>query len=273
MFPLALLLVPLAESEVQSLFAKVGPNPLVVGRTPGQTRAVVLLHGLSLHLLSRDKIVQARLRTWQMPNSALVQSLGKQADVFAFAYGQTVAVERVTQKTPLFRLVKQLKTDGYTEIVLMGHSAGGLIARQLVEDHPDCGVTRVVQINAPNAGSAWAVIQVARETQTAFFQSLSTASREKWLASRKEKRLPEGVQFACVVGKRGLHGDGVVSCRSQWTEDLQEQGIPAFPLALGHREALLTARGIELLTQLAVSPLPRWDSAKVAAVRKQLLGR
>jgi pimeloyl-ACP methyl ester carboxylesterase len=268
-----MLLLAAAEPDVQTLFAKVGPNPLIVGRTAGQTRAVVLLHGLSLHLLSREKIVQARLRTWQMPSSALVQALGKQADVFAFAYGQTVAVERLTEQTPLFRLVKQLKADGYSEIVLLGHSAGGLVARQLVEDHPECGVSRVVQIHSPNIGSAWAGLHVAHPTQSAYFRSLSVAARKHWLNRRQEKKLPEGVPFACVVGKRGAKGDGFVSCQSQWSEDLQRQGVPVFANALGHREVLFSPRGIQLLCQLVVAPLPRWDAHKVAAARQEIFGR
>ena len=273
MFSLTLLLLPSAEPPMQSLFIKAGPNPFVVGRSTGQTRAIVLIHGLGLHLFSREKIIQARPRTWQSATSPLVHRLARDADVYAFAYSQTAPVERVAERTELIRHIRRLVNEGYTEIVLIGHSAGGLIARQLVEDHPDCGVTRVVQVNAPNAGSPWAALKVSREAQTAFFTSLSVTAREKWQTLRKTTALPENVQFACVVGKLRLGGDGVVSCRSQWTDDLQRQGVPAFALPLGHRDALTTTKGIELLGKLAVAPLPRWDAQKVKATREQILGR
>ncbi|MGL4552149.1 MAG: esterase/lipase family protein [Gemmataceae bacterium] len=268
----ALLLTP-ADPAVKSLFVKAGPNPFVVGRAAGQTHAVVLVHGLSLHPFSRDKVTQARPRSWQQPTSPLVHALAKSADVYAFAYSQTVPVERVAEETGLARSVEQLKKDGYTRIVLIGHSAGGLIARQLVEDHPACGVTRVIQVNAPNGGSGWATIRLAREVQTAFFTSLSVSARERLLGARKEKALPAGVEFGCVVGTLRVGGDGVVSCRSQWTEDLQKQGVPAFLFTGGHRDGVATAKGVELLTKLATDPLPRWEADKVAAFRKGLIGK
>ena len=38
---------------------------------------------------------------------------------------------------------------------LVGYSAGALIARYFVEDSPDYGVTKVIQVCAPNGGSGW----------------------------------------------------------------------------------------------------------------------
>src|SRR5262245_21847483 len=58
-----------ARDPVASLFVKVGPNPLVPGRSPGQGRAVVLIHGLALHPFSLDKITHSVLRTWQKSDS------------------------------------------------------------------------------------------------------------------------------------------------------------------------------------------------------------
>jgi len=272
MFSLSMRLLPASPPPMQSLFVKVGPQPFVVGRTPGQSRAIVLIHGLSFHLFSREKILQAQLRSWQSANSPLVKRLAQQGDVYAFAYSQTAPVECVAERTDLLRHVRRLVLEGYSEIVLIGHSAGGLIARQLVEDHPECGVTRVVQVNAPNAGSPWAALNVSREAQTAFLSSLSVAAREKWLRQRQDRHLPAQVQFACVVGKLGRSGDGVVSCRSQWTEDLQRQGVPAFALPLGHRDTLTTAQGIELLGRLASSLLPRWQANQIQSARRLILG-
>ena len=48
--------------------------------------------------------------------------------------------------------------------------------------------------------------------------------------ARRDRRIPEGVQFACVVGTGTRGGDGLVARESQWPEDLQRQGIPAVAL-------------------------------------------
>src|SRR6266481_2076616 len=52
------------------------------------------------------------------------------ADVFALAYSQEVGVERVAETPVLRQAVSKLKALGYREVVLVGHSAGGLVARQ-----------------------------------------------------------------------------------------------------------------------------------------------
>lgn len=271
MLLLLTLLLPATDPPMATLFVKVGPNALVPGRSVGQERAVVLIHGLGLHPFSKEKVTRAALRTWQQSTSPLVHALARSADVYAFAYAQTLPVEKVADAAGLGRAVRRLKAEGYRDIVLIGHSAGGLIARHLVEDDPGCGVTRVIQVNCPNTGSALAALtRTARDVQTAFLASLSKTAREKVLATRADKKVPAGVSFACVVGSLRLGGDGIVSCRSQWSDDLQRQGVPAFVLRGGHRDALTTASGVELLAKLVRDPLPRWDRLRVDAVRKVL---
>ncbi|MBY0233210.1 MAG: alpha/beta hydrolase, partial [Gemmataceae bacterium] len=262
------LLVLLAAPDLATSFAKVGPNPAAPARTPGTTRAIVLIHGLGLHPFSADKVVKPRLRAWQHASSPLVKALAKGADVFAFAYGQTVPAHRVHEEAGLARYVKKLKADGYAEIVLVGHSAGGLIARHLAEDEPDCGVTRVVQVCAPNLGSGWAVSKAVRDVQSAFLASLSKKGREKVLAERAGKKLPANLEFVCLVGSCRLDGDGVVGLASQWSDDLQKQGVPALVVGCGHKDVLTTAKGIEAIVKAVGEPAQRWDEKKVAAFRK-----
>ncbi len=257
---------------VEVLFVKVGPNARVVGRSAGQERAVVLIHGLTLHPISRDKVAKAQLRPWQQQDSTLVKEVSRHADVYALAYGQTTPCERIAESPLLLNHLRSLKKSGYREIVLVGHSAGGLIARQIVEDHDDIGITKVIQVCSPNGGSNWAALKAARTVQKPFLASLTHAAREKFLKERKDKRIPAAIQFACVVAIVHLGGDMLVSCKSQWTEDLQAQGIPAHLLKTSHWDAVRSPKGAELLGRLVDAAQNRWDERTVREARKKLLG-
>lgn len=278
---LAVLLLPSADRgpllpddvTVRSLFVKAGPNPNVPGRSPRQDRAVVLIHGLGLHFFHTDKAAVPRVRHWQQPDSPMVRRLAQNADVYAFAYGQNVAVERFCTVSLLPRHILGLKQEGYREIILVGFSAGGVIARHLVEDHPEIGVTRVIQVCSPNAGTTLAALKTIRGVQAPFLTSLTRGERMRILEERQAKRIPERVQFACVVGSYGVNTDGVVPARSQWSTDLQLQGIPAYALRLLHNEAMTSPKSVELIARLVGEPQPRWDSKKVVEVRRAVLGK
>jgi pimeloyl-ACP methyl ester carboxylesterase len=271
---LAVLSLPVGQQNaVETLFVKVAPNARVPGRSAGQDRAVVLIHGLSV-TLSKDKAARPILRTWQKPESHLVKALAGDSDVYSFAYGQTVACHRVSDTPLLLQHLRNLKKAGYREIVLVGHSAGGVVARHLVEDHANLGVTKVVQVCTPNAGSGWASLKTARAVQAAFLSSLTHISRERILQVRKDKRIPRAIQFACVVGysRLGVNGDTVVSCKSQWSPELREQGVPAYGLRATHWDAVRTVRGAELIARLVKEPQKRWGARTVAEAKKKLLG-
>lgn len=267
----AALIVPV-QAPIQIHFEKVAPQSPASGRTPSQDRAVVLIHGLGLHLISADKALHPALRSWQLPQSPLVRRLAQDSDVYALSYSQNATVEEIASSGELRRHLRQLNAAGYKQIVLVGHSAGGLIARQLVEDHPDLGVTRVLQICTPNAGSSWASLKTARGAQKSFLSSLTRSRRTETLEHRMHKRIPDSVDFACVIGSCHLKGDGIVFSRSQWSNDLQEQGIPAFPLRTTHWDAMTNSRTPELIGKLVVEPLPRWERSRVVQQRRLLLG-
>ena len=259
---------------VESLFEQLAPAPAngKLARSAEQHRAVVLIHGYYIHL--QDKHVgKAEFRPWQQGDSTLVKELAKNADVFALAYGQDVSLETIVAESKLKSGVAQLRKLGYRDIVLVGHSAGGLIARQFVEDHPDAGVTSVVQVCSPNSGSPLAGLY-APKSQRAFRQCLSEQGRQECLKLRADKRIPEKVQFVCVVacldGAKGT--DGVVSCVSQWPEDLQKQGIPAVKVTGDHRAVVRDAMIAEVLAGLVRENQPRWDAEQIDKAKKTILG-
>jgi pimeloyl-ACP methyl ester carboxylesterase len=212
------------------------------------------------------------LHGWQKPDCLLVKKLAAEADVFAFSYAQTVRADEIAECPDLETHVRLLRLAGYREIVLVGHSAGGVIARQFVEDHPDCGATKVIQVDAPNAGSGWAVWKTVRANQLDFLNSLTKPARRRSLFERMDKRIPDGIEFACIVGTGTIVGDGLVSNRSQYPPDLRKQGIPVYPFNSTHFLVLRTHKGVDLVTRLVREPQPRWDARRVAAACRRIPG-
>ena len=262
-------------------------------RTVRQKRAVVLLHGLMAHPFSSGKVVKAEWHSWQRPESTLVKALASESDVYAFAYSQNVAVDDIVGTRGLGDGIARLKELGYAEIVLVGHSAGGIVARQFVEDQPKAGVTKVVQVCTPNGGSSWGKVAFGvRHNQEAFVTSLTKECREECCAKRLDKKIPAQVEFVCLVGRlhvemkagvkpedkvairaaAGLQGDGIVTAACQWTVDLQEQGIPMTAMEVAHFSAMRSQASADKIAQLVRERQPRWSPLEVAAARRKLLG-
>jgi pimeloyl-ACP methyl ester carboxylesterase len=273
LMPVLCLLVLAPAPAVESKFLQVAPaaegGKLV--RSPGQTRAVVLIHGFLFHVRSQS-VSRAGFRPWQQPHTPLVKELARDSDVFVFAYGQDASITGVVEGSGLAGHVVRLRQLGYRDVVLLGHSAGGLIARQFVEDHPDAGVTKVIQVCCPNGGSPSAHIQVPR-SQRPFLDCLTVEGRRQCLKTRAGVRIPAGVQFVCVVGGGPYGtGDGIVPCKCQWTDDLQDQGIPAVKLSVTHREAVRSPKEARTLADLVRHDQPRWPANRVRTARKEILG-
>jgi len=264
-----------AADPVPVQFVQVTPQPHAGGawqRTPAARRAIVLIEGLMPHPFSKENVEKPTLRDWQKPGSLLVKRLAGAGDVYAFGYAQNVPVDEIADHHVLWGGLLRLREMGYRDVVLIGYSAGGLVARRVVEEYPDAGVTKVVQVCAPNAGSGWASLKAVRKNQKPFLLSLTKEERRRELRSRLDVTIPDNVEFVCLVGTGGLLGDGVVTARSQWTSDLQAQGIPAVTVATDHLSMVRTAAGVEVIAELVRTPQPRWTQVRVAAARKAILG-
>lgn len=279
---------------VEVEFVQVAPRPREakqIQRSPKQVRAVVLIHGLRLHPFSTSNVNKAEMSGWQKPKSNLVAALAKDADVFALAYSHNASLDTIANLPELVQHLRQLRMLGYRDIVLVGHSIGGVLARHLVEDHPELGVTKVIQVASPNAGSNFAkATWGVRKNQEAFLESITHEGRAKTLAGRAAKKIPEGVAFVCVVcripitadakvevGKVEVdlalkRGDGVVSCRCQWSPDVQAQGIPAIVLDHSHFTAMFSKSTAEALARLIREPPGRWNAEQINGARVKILG-
>lgn len=272
--PLCLLLLGQVPEAVDTRFVQAYPEVKdAMQRTTEQDRAVLLIPGIKIHPFNSTKAAEAVLHDWQRPGSPLVKTLSKDADVFGFGYGQTMCLESIAESPGLAKAIAKLKFMGYKEIVLVGHSAGGLLARVFIEDNPESGVTRVIQICAPNDGSSWARANftVCKE-QEPFLQSLTKKERHKQCLLRDKKKIPESIEFCCVVGVAGAYGDGVVSGICQWSADLQKQGIPAVKLNTAHFTVMRSPQTIEKISEMIREPQPRWTPETVEKMRKSILG-
>jgi pimeloyl-ACP methyl ester carboxylesterase len=247
-------------------------KPWAAPAAPGdKARAVVLIPGLHVHPLRPARVAKAERRPWQEPKSELVKALAKDFDVFAFSYAQTVPVDDVSQAAGLRDALARIRKAGYTDIVLVGHSAGGLIARQFVERNPDAGVTKVVAVAAPFAGSDLATLKLGYpRVQAPFVQSLAPEAR-KAAAGSNPRALGKGVGFACLVCKlKRVETDGVVLAKSQWPDDLQALGVPAALVTVSHFEAMQGAASVKAIAELAREKLARWSPEEVEQARRAL---
>lgn len=264
--PLLCLALAVEAPRVEVKFEQVTPAPpegKLLGRSKDQKRAVVLVHGLHPSPVSSSKVSRAYFSSWQEPQSAMARELAKQADVYAVAYSQDAPLPDIIAECKMADHVTTLRKLGYDEIVLVGHSAGGIIARHFVEDHPRAGVTKVIQVCSPNGGSHWARVPLVRGDQRKFVRSLTKESRQDVLTARKDKRIPNGVEFLCVVGTSSGDGDGIVARECQWTPDLREQGVPAVAVPLNHLQAMRSTQGVNAIAAALQKKHQRWDKEEV----------
>ncbi len=262
------------KEPLSAAFAQVAPLPKRTGdyeRSVEQKRAVVLVHGFRPEL-DHFLLARAVIQDWQEPESFMVKLLARDADVFAFSYGQNVPVQEVSEAPELAAGIDRLKRMGYTDVVLLGYSAGGLICRHFVEDHRNCGVTKVVQVCSPNAGVFWAKLSaVVSPTQKPFVASLTADSRRQCQCTRDATTIPKEIEFICIVGDAVAKTDWVVPCKSQWSQDLQDQGIPAVRLRVSHLAVVQKPESILTVVRAVREPAPRWERNRVQSERHEIL--
>ena len=275
---LAVALVVAEPIEVATELWQVAPDkgdkPWVVPTEKSEkARAVVLIPGLFIHAVRPSKAEIPNRRPWQEQKSELVKALAPDFDVFAFGYGQTVAVDEVAKSPGLKDAVARLRKAGYKEIVLVGHSAGGVIARQFAEAHPNAGVTKVIAVAAPFAGVELANLKVGYpKVQAPFVQSLAPDVRTEAVKANK-CALCGGVPLGCVVCKlKLLDTDGLVPTRSQWPDDLQKSGVPVVTSSASHFMVMSNPTAAKAIAELAREKLARWTPDEAGTARKVIFG-
>lgn len=233
-------------------------------------RAIVLIHGLRAQVLDGSQAYRPYFDSWQEPHGTAAATLARLGDIYGFSYGQNEPLDVVSDHPGLSDGIARLKEMGYKEIILVGHSAGGVVARQFVEDHPHAGVTQVIQVCSPNAGACLAHASfLLRGPQTPFLASLTPQARMA-AAARRDRPVPVHVRFCCLVGTYGTWGDGALSCYTQWPADLQDQGVPAYALKVDHHNCMDAECVARKLAEVIASPEDRWEPTAVAHMRRAL---
>ncbi len=237
-------------------------------------RAVILIHGLIPRPVQVKKAAIPEPHSWQKPDSVMVKLLTPDFDIYGFSYAQTLPVDFVCHSCGLRSAVRQVKAAGYKEVVLVAHSAGGVVAYQFAERYPDSGVTRVVVVAAPLHGTGLAKLPTVglASTQLPFIRSLSPGCRKEQ-CEKCGRPIPESIEICCVVCKLPrLATDTIVPTESQWPDLAQRQGIPAVLMEINHFDAVRSARGAEKVAELAKGKLTRWTPDEVEQARKALFG-
>jgi hypothetical protein len=231
-------------------------------------RVVLLLPGLKIHPLRPALAGRPDLHSWEEPNSDLVRTLAKDADVFSFGYAQITPLDAVAQSPGLREAVANIRKLGYKEIVLIGHSAGGVIARLFIESYPDCGVTKVITVAAPHSGSELAHLKGGyHKIQATFIQSLAPEAR----IEAPPRKTDDRIEMACVICKlKRIDGDGLVNLVSQWPEEFRKLGVPAVLVPGSHFDAMISPVGVKAIAELAREKLVRWSPEEVEQARKVL---
>ncbi len=252
---------------------QVAPDPRVklLEKAPAaKERAVVLIPGLKIHPLRPSVSTRPEMHSFQEPGSEIVRALSKEFDVYAWGYAQTVPMDVVAHSPGLRRAVQGLRDAGYKDIVLIGHSAGGVIARIFVQAYPDSGVTKLITVASPHAGAELADLIRAGypKVQAPFIQSLATELRSDNLGGK----IPDKLEMVCVVCKlKRLDFDGLVTVSTQWPENCQEAGVPAVLLQVIHWDAMHNPQSTKMISDLARIKLTRWNAAEVGIAQKVLL--
>lgn len=235
----------------------------------GTRQAVVLVHGLRATTVLEQHAHDLFLHDWQRPDSTLVNALAESADVYAVAYTQDAPVHEIAASPVFLGAMGGLPAGDYDDVVLVGHSAGGLLSRWFVEDHPDAGITGVVQLCAPNDGSGWARLYGAgRISHEQFIQSLSD---KDVTAGREGKTVPADVDFLVAICDGAGVGDGVVADERQWPEDLRRQGIAAVQVPTLHFTATRGRLQAARIASWVAGDHPRLSPAAVQELADQVL--
>ncbi len=126
--------------------------------------AVVLVHGWAKDVANCEDYVtgldDAAPTFEAMLQTSLLPRLGRDRPMYRFSYPSHYSIERSGDWLAA-RLRALTAAHGVSNIVLIGHSMGGLVARVVQEQHHDVPVSAVLALGSPHLGTPYPLIPIA----------------------------------------------------------------------------------------------------------------
>lgn len=183
----------LAKSTLLAPFSR-GPRP---SENMDNSRLPVLfLHGYTENHLIWSPLLRALAKTekhrryytlWMRPANASILRFRDQA-----------------QK----RIEAILKETGHSQVILVGHSMGGIVARAVLAEYGARHIARVITIATPHQGTSWSFIFPSTP-------ALQMQSRGAFLAALNDEGRQGPVPFLCLAT---VHDNIVVPFDQAWLE-------------------------------------------------------
>jgi len=147
---------------------------------------------------------------------------------------------------------------GFTEVIVVAHSMGGLVTRAFVKTHETRNsrykLAKVMTINSPLYGMDSAASGV-KSSPIVVPVWRDVASGSEFVARVQQWRWPKDVPYFLIFSYLPEEeGDGVVPLRSQLSNSLQEEATLIRGLQAQHSEVLRDAYFLRLFNELLARP-------------------
>ena len=179
---------------------------------------------------------------------------GSQAWIFSYPSGIRLGLASLT----LRRIVDDLqRRHGFTQLVVVAHSIGGLVARdfvnQVVQRDAPQYVSLLLTISTPWNGVAAAKSGLAH-SPVVVPAWIDVAQGSAYLAALSDKPLPDGLPHVLFFGYEGGNGsDGTIALESQLQADAQRRAMLVVGFPEDHSAILRSAAVSEKLNTILAS--------------------
>lgn len=140
-----------------------------------------------------------------------------------------------------------LKETGHSQVILIGHSMGGIVARAVMVEYGQSRIARVITIATPHLGTSWSFIFPATP-------ALQMQSRGPFLAALKDEGRQGSVPFLCIAT---VHDNIVAPFDQAWLAGAELMLISGVAhVGLLHDKRVIERLALELAKPDAVAAHP-----------------
>lgn len=162
-FMLALFMVLWPRRPQERIVNRRAPSPILFVHGIGGSAQTWNEAGLTSYLRSRELEYGGVVRIYN--GGAAAMNTAPDADFFLVEISPSFQSLERWEESLATAITAVRKETGASQVVLVGHSAGGLAARKYLVDHPDDhGVAKLVTIASPHRGSELALLSLVKKT-------------------------------------------------------------------------------------------------------------